>query len=299
MKLSEFLSDIGRPVAYYPGLRKVTRSTTATIFLCQFIYWTGKEAAGDGWIYKTSEEIEEETGLSYDEQLTARKSLVKSGLLEERYKRLEHQMFFRADLTKLDDLWKSPYGCCQTPDIGVANMGTLALPISLNGTTETTTENTTEIALAARHGETTESSGLNIQATLHEPILPVGEGVKEQTKPQPRTDVQKRGDLVDGIIELSQASGVKKSIRIDNLEEIIHKRFNISPTRRGWKDFLEFVDKRQQEQAQMLPEFLDWMTATPKFDISFWGPLRMQENWDRAFVSNHSVKIDSDGGFYV
>ncbi len=162
---------------------------------------------------------------------------------------------------------------------------------------------------------------------FQEPILPVGEAPSpsEGEAPSPsegeapsladveqnvpfnepinvrsnRTDVQKRGDLVDGIIELSQASGVKKSIRIDNLEEIIHKRFNISPTRRGWKDFLEFVDKRQQEQAQMLPEFLDWMTATPKFDISFWGPLRMQENWDRAFVSNHSVKIDSDGGFYV
>ena len=153
---------------------------------------------------------------------------------------------------------------------------------------------------------------------FQEPILPVGEAPSpsegeapsladvEQNVPfnEPinvrsnRTDVQKRGDLVDGIIELSQASGVKKSIRIDNLEEIIHKRFNISPTRRVWKDFLEFVDKRQQEQAQMLPEFLDWMTATPKFDISFWGPLRMQENWDRAFVADSTRHYTKDDGVY-
>ena len=284
MKLSELLAGIGRPVAYYPGLRRVTRSTTATIFLCQFVYWTGKEASGDGWIYKTAEEIEEETGLSYDEQLTARKSLVKSGLIEERYKRLEHQMFFRANLTKLDEMWKSPYWHCQTPDIGVANMGTLALPISLIGTTEITTENTAEIASATPHGENSESSGLTSQVALHET--------------RPRT-VQKRGDLVDGILEMSQMSGVKKSIRIDNLESLIAVRLGITPTRRGWKDFLEFIDKRQQEQQQMLDVFLNWLKETPKFDVSFWGPERMRENWDRAFVVDHSVKIDSDGGFYV
>lgn len=105
MKLSEFLIDVGRPIAYYPGLRKLTGSTNATIFLCQFVYWTGKESAGDGWIYKTAENIEEETGLSYKEQLSARKKLVSGGLLSERYARLEHVMYFKVDLEALNSKW--------------------------------------------------------------------------------------------------------------------------------------------------------------------------------------------------
>ena len=70
MKLTDFLSGVGRPVAYYPSLRRITGSTNATIFLCQLIYWKGKEADPNGWLYKESDEIEVETGLSYGEQKT-------------------------------------------------------------------------------------------------------------------------------------------------------------------------------------------------------------------------------------
>jgi hypothetical protein len=51
MKLTDFLQDVGRPVAFYPSLRRITGSTTATLFLCQLIYWKGKEADKEGWIY--------------------------------------------------------------------------------------------------------------------------------------------------------------------------------------------------------------------------------------------------------
>jgi hypothetical protein len=105
MKPSEFLQDIGRPMAYYPKLRKVTGSTTATILLCNFIYWRGKESGADGWLYKSSDEIEDETGLSYREQQSARKLLVKKGLMEEKYQRLDHKMYFRLDLQVLDTTW--------------------------------------------------------------------------------------------------------------------------------------------------------------------------------------------------
>lgn len=143
MKLSETLQGIGRPVAFYPGLRKITGSTTATILLCQLFYWTGKEASGDGWIYKTSDELTEETGLSYDEQVTARKHLVEHDLIEEEYKRLEHKMYFRVCMETINAVW-------EIPETGIAKMGKAvstvstkaALPNSLNGTTETTTENT-------------------------------------------------------------------------------------------------------------------------------------------------------------
>jgi len=105
MKLTDFIADVGRPVAFYPGLRKITDSINATLFICQLIYWKGKEANEDGWIYKTSDEIEAETGLTYREQKTARDKLIKKDFLEERYARLEHRLYFRVKYDKINTAW--------------------------------------------------------------------------------------------------------------------------------------------------------------------------------------------------
>lgn len=138
MKLTEFLQDVGRPVAYFPKLKRLTGSTTATILLCQFIYWVGKGVDKDGWLYKTSEEIEEETGLSYNEQKTARKILVDAGLLEEHYARLDHQLRFRLDLNKINEKWGT-----EEPKNGECDDSTFGndvSPHSLNSINEITTE---------------------------------------------------------------------------------------------------------------------------------------------------------------
>jgi hypothetical protein len=166
MKISEYLQGVGRPVAYYPGLRKITGSTTATILLCQLLYWTGKEKAGDGWIFKRAEgddeqSIEGETGLSYKEQRAARRVLKVRGLLEERYARLEHVVYFRVNMERLDELWEQaaehksakPHaqGAPAQRSVGQLPNGQLAdLPtvISIIGTTQSTGENTKEHSTA-------------------------------------------------------------------------------------------------------------------------------------------------------
>lgn len=106
--------NLGRVVAYYPGLKKVTGSTTASILLCQFLYWTDK-STDNGWIWKTAEELEEETGLTYNEQRTARAILVSKGVLEEENKRLDHTMRFRVIQDVLNDLWEEEAGKKSTP----------------------------------------------------------------------------------------------------------------------------------------------------------------------------------------
>lgn len=142
MKLTDFLQDVGRPIAYYPSLRKITGSTNATILLCQFIYWRGKESDPEGWLYKDAETIEIETGLSYEEQKAARRRLIETNLLEEYYARLEHQMWFRLILDTINEKWASWQ--CHAPEQGNATFGKKALPCSLiesETTTETTTDN--------------------------------------------------------------------------------------------------------------------------------------------------------------
>lgn len=145
MKVTEFLIDIGRPVAFYPGLRKITGSTVGTLFLCQFIYWTGKGADPDGWIYKTAADIESETGLSYDEQSTARKHLIRAGLIEEKYERLNHVMRFRIVPDAIESAWENRNS--RKPDSGIRENGDPAVgnaenPGSLIGVHRLQSENT-------------------------------------------------------------------------------------------------------------------------------------------------------------
>ena len=101
------IKGIGNPVAYFPKLGIYLDSVTAGVFLCQMIYWHDKTENELG-VYKTSDEIKEETGLSYREQVTARKKLVSLGLIEETNKRLEHKIYFKF-MPDVFDEWLS--GC--------------------------------------------------------------------------------------------------------------------------------------------------------------------------------------------
>jgi hypothetical protein len=109
MKLTEFLTEIGRPLAYYPSLAKIM-GVKECIFLCQLVYWDGKQADPDGWIYKKVTEINDETGLSYKEQVTARRTLRRLNLLAEKEDRLNHKKYYRVNLDNLNDLWNVSSG---------------------------------------------------------------------------------------------------------------------------------------------------------------------------------------------
>lgn len=104
MKLSESLQNIGRPLAYYPNLARALRSVTAGVFLCQIFYWQDKTTDERG-VYKSMKELEMETGLSEEEQATARRKLRDKGILLETYVRLDHRMYYKIDLDALDKFY--------------------------------------------------------------------------------------------------------------------------------------------------------------------------------------------------
>jgi hypothetical protein len=74
MKITQLLD---RPIAYHRVFVTLTGSTKAAIMLSQAVYWQPRAKQKDGWWYKTAEEWEEETGLTYNEQRTARKECEK------------------------------------------------------------------------------------------------------------------------------------------------------------------------------------------------------------------------------
>jgi hypothetical protein len=84
-----------RPIAYHPILAKALGGVKQAVFVSQLLYWTGKGKRADGFIWKTQEEWTDETGLSAYEQRTARKHLVKSGVLQEKLKSVPARLYYR------------------------------------------------------------------------------------------------------------------------------------------------------------------------------------------------------------
>jgi len=111
---SDFLESCGRPVAYFPALAKALGSIKAAVFLAQLMYWAPRAKNPDGWVFKMAEEWETETGLTYEEQLGARKILEGLKLIEAKYIRSEHTVYYRVNRGVLNAFWAE--ACGKNPD---------------------------------------------------------------------------------------------------------------------------------------------------------------------------------------
>lgn len=142
---------LGRPVSYFPSLARLV-GVKECVFICQFLYWIDKtDKTAAGWVYKTQDEITEETGMSRAEQETVRRNLKRTGIVEERHARLLHRMYYRVNLDKLSEVWtnaeKSHSGELDL-DIGVGGNPAPAAPVIPHSSlgAETTSENTSKKA---------------------------------------------------------------------------------------------------------------------------------------------------------
>jgi hypothetical protein len=77
------------------------------LLVAQLFYWKGKQENTDGWIYKTKSELGQETGLSRWEQDACTAELKKKGILETRYDRLEHRLYYRVHKEALDTIMEA------------------------------------------------------------------------------------------------------------------------------------------------------------------------------------------------
>lgn len=104
MRIGELLRDLGPMVAYHPALAPVCGGVTATLLLCQLLYWDRGE--GDGWIMRSAKQINVATGLSQREQETARARLTERGIVIEKLAGNPATLHFRIDHDRLHALWE-------------------------------------------------------------------------------------------------------------------------------------------------------------------------------------------------
>lgn len=82
----------------------LVRDTAAGVLLCQLLYWTRRGVdvlERNGWIYKTAQEWQQETGMSWKVQRRARSRLVELDLLEEHKQRMPARLEYRLKLSTL------------------------------------------------------------------------------------------------------------------------------------------------------------------------------------------------------
>jgi len=93
-----------RPVAYSPKLTFVLGSVKAAVLMSQLLYWSDKGIRKDGYIYKTIEEMKEETALSRAEQDSAIKRCKQLKVLDVILKSIPAKRHFKIDVERLIDL---------------------------------------------------------------------------------------------------------------------------------------------------------------------------------------------------
>ena len=182
------LRAAGRPIAYYPQLAKPLGGVNAVILFSHFLYWNERSDCALG-VYKSAAEIEDETGLSVQEQRTARKRLRDLGILIETEKRIEHRIYFRLDEAAFDALMDATFanGGCNIPEMQNQHSGSGDSTFADEGF------NTRGVAIQRSFKEQKTTSE-NYQKTTAEmgvcadaPPAPAPESPPEPPKPKRRT----------------------------------------------------------------------------------------------------------------
>lgn len=122
------------PIAYQPGLSIVYGSINVGIFLSQLLYWHELGSNREGWIYKTIDEMQSETGLSRYQQETAIRICRNAGIIEYKLRGIPAKRHFRVVMTELEK---------QLPSLKkAANIQFLNPPTQFGVISQTNTKNT-------------------------------------------------------------------------------------------------------------------------------------------------------------
>lgn len=104
---NSFILDIlgEKPIAFNRIFAELVNSATGGLFMSQMLFWQGK---GDDkeWIYKTINQMKEETALSKSEQNRAIRDWGKLGVLEKKVKGIPATRYFKINKEKLAYLIK-------------------------------------------------------------------------------------------------------------------------------------------------------------------------------------------------
>jgi hypothetical protein len=89
--------NLERPIAFYPQLAKALGGIEEAIFIQQLYYWSDKGVRGDGYIYKTKKEWQEETTLTPKQQDRIVRKLKGKKIIETKLEGIPATLHYKLD----------------------------------------------------------------------------------------------------------------------------------------------------------------------------------------------------------
>lgn len=253
MGIAQNLVNIGRPVAFHPGIKKIAKTTNATLFLCQLLYWSDKT---DGWITKDVEDVRKETGLSYQEQRTARKVLLENNLIEEKFKRLSHNIDFRVKMDVVNEKWE------KVQDLPLDEA--LKFSFDTEESEKVVAEN--KLQIESEKLESKKAVGQQIENPITHEIEILDKPFthpSEYEKPQPKKEPPEKQKIKDAIM----------------------KKLGINPIGSKWEEFVNFAYDRHVNHNEPAYKFLNWAKNHKDFNPIYWTPQKMMILYPQAFIT--------------
>jgi glutamine synthetase adenylyltransferase len=93
-----------RKVGYSPDLGRAVGGVTSGLFLSQLLFLSDKGDDPEGWIYKSEAEMGRETGLTKQEQQTARRKLLALGVIQIERRGWRNTYHFRIVWERLEEV---------------------------------------------------------------------------------------------------------------------------------------------------------------------------------------------------
>lgn len=243
MKVSDFIEQAGRPIAYYPEFAKALKSVNATIFLCQLLYWKGKEKK-NGWIYKSRREMEEETALSRREQDTARRILKTAGILKEKLAGVPATVHYKINTDRLNDIIEDHLEQKEFSRLAESAKLDCTKRVNLNGGNEQTIH---------RLPETTQKS---ISRPGREDVRPVSLS-KEKKEAVEKEISEKEALQCDEEPEVyGQADGFLDTLDIQSRINMIDAQSGSTKTIGEMMDYVIYYENKTGREVRDVPAFI-------------------------------------------
>lgn len=269
MKLTDFLQELGRPVAYYPRLSHITGGVKETLFLCQLLYWEGKQSDKEGWIYKTQEETFIETGLTRYEQQTARKNLKKKGFIEEKLKGIPAKLHYKINFKAINEAWElfiveetnnndeapqTSMGKSNKLDDGeVTNNDDETLQTNTETTTEITTKTTTEKIMLQKN--------CNDNSTLK--------------FAEDSTEITLARFMVNELLRIKPNSKVPNT-DVKSLQ--------------NWAQHIDYMIRIDEREPKEIAELFRWAQEDDFWCANIRSPKKLREKWDTLELQRNRKK---------
>ncbi len=95
------LELLKRPIAYHALMAKAFESVPLAVMVSQLYYWTSRCDDPNGWVYKSAEDMYDETGVTRRMQDTARAKGIELGIMQAEVRGTPPVMHYRLEMSRI------------------------------------------------------------------------------------------------------------------------------------------------------------------------------------------------------